>query len=113
MTLRSGGVGGGMPPTRTCGESGLERLQAGPCPKAFLRSTQEAEGLEKPGPISPRFARDGATRNAGRTYFLPVTVKWARRFFCQHSSLDCVQTGTSLPYETVFSRSAVTPRETR
>ena len=33
-----------------------------------------------------------------RGYFvLPVTVKWARRFFCQHSSPDAWQTGTSLP----------------
>ena len=31
------------------------------------------------------------------TYFFPVIVEWARRFFCQHSSVDCVQTGTSLP----------------
>ncbi len=27
----------------------------------------------------------------------PVTVKWARRLRCQQSSVDCVQTGTSLP----------------
>jgi hypothetical protein len=28
---------------------------------------------------------------------LPVTVKWARRFRCQQSSLDSWHTGTSLP----------------
>jgi hypothetical protein len=33
-----------------------------------------------------------------RLYFvLPVTVKWARRFLCQHVSFDSWQTGTSLP----------------
>ncbi len=32
------------------------------------------------------------------TYWaFPVTVKWARRLRCQQSSVDCVQTGTSLP----------------
>jgi hypothetical protein len=32
-----------------------------------------------------------------RYFVLPVTVKWARLFFCQQSSLEAVQTGTSLP----------------
>ena len=42
------------------------------------------------------FAPHEAARR-GPCYVLPVTVKWARRFRCQHSSFDCVQTGTSLP----------------
>ena len=28
---------------------------------------------------------------------LPVTAKWSRRLRDQHSSVDCWQTGTSLP----------------
>ncbi len=44
---------------------------------------------------------------------LPVTVKCARRFFCQHSSVEAWQAGTSLPYETVLSRLAGTPSDTR
>ena len=43
----------------------------------------------------------------------PETVRWARRFFCQHSSMESMQTGTSLPYDTVRNLSAGTPREIR
>jgi hypothetical protein len=41
----------------------------------------------EPGPPTPPV----------RHWALPVTVKCARRFRCQQSSFDCVQTGTSLP----------------
>ena len=44
---------------------------------------------------------------------LPVISKCARRFRAQQASLDSWQSGISLPYETVFSRSAGTPSETR
>ena len=47
--------------------------------------------------IDPRFARDESGAKRGSCYFLPDTVKWARRFRCQQSSPDSVQTGTSLP----------------
>ena len=61
-----------------------------------------AEGGENPLLVGHRLMgllrrapRSGAKR--GPCYFFPVTVRWARRFFCQHSSFDCAQTGTSLP----------------
>lgn len=54
----------------------------------------------------------GRTTRSGYCVF-PETVRWARRFCCQHASLDSMQTGTSLPYDTVRSLSAGTPRETR
>ena len=44
---------------------------------------------------------------------LPVISKCARRLRAQQDSLDSWQSGISLPYETVFSRSAATPSETR
>ena len=50
-----------------------------------------ADGRESWGASAPH------TPGAWSYFVLPVTVKWARRFRCQHSSLDCVQTGTSLP----------------
>ena len=43
----------------------------------------------------------------------PVIAKCARRFRAQQGSPDSWQSGISLPYETVFSRSAATPSETR
>jgi len=54
----------------------------------------------------------GRTTRSGYCVF-PETVRCARRFCCQHASLDSMQTGTSLPYDTVRSLSAGTPRETR
>ena len=55
------------------------------------------------------------SENGGSSRYrvLPVIAKCARRLRAQQVSLDSWQSGISLPYETVFSRSAATPSETR
>ena len=49
----------------------------------------------------------------GRYRTLPVIAKCARRLRAQQASFDSWQSGISLPYDTVFRRSAATPSETR
>jgi|PlaIllAssembly_1097288.scaffolds.fasta_scaffold132471_2 hypothetical protein len=46
---------------------------------------------------APEWNSGGLWRPMAVYFVLPVTVKWARRFRCQQSSLDCEQAGTSLP----------------
>ena len=64
------------------------------------RGQQQADAAGEDGPP-----------NAYRV--LPVIAKCARRFRAQQVSPDSWQSGISLPYDTVFSRSAATPSETR
>ena len=98
--LLSGTVGSGI----ACVPGGSS--QAGGLDGKARRGVNCRDRGAGPGP--------GRSPKRGTGYFaLPVTVDFARRFFCQQASFDSVQTGTSLPYETVFSRSAGTPRLTR
>jgi len=60
-----------------------------------------------------RSAAGGEDGPQTRYCTFPVIAKCARRFRAQQASLDSWQSGISLPYETVFSRSAGTPSETR
>jgi hypothetical protein len=48
-------------------------------------------------PTNPVYAPLCSARRMDTYWALPVTVKWSRRFRAQHSSVDSVQTGTSLP----------------
>jgi hypothetical protein len=63
-------------------------------------------GVPTPYPLErTRRGQDSLDEHSGgfrtprtpRYFVLPVTVKWARLFFCQQSSVEAVQTGTSLP----------------
>jgi len=96
---------------------------ADPARKLLLDRLPRASGLSHAGvsgaqlPSSQRIRRQGlrgcqmrkgsagwlsgpaqSLHAGGRGYLaVPVTLKWARLFFCQQSSLEAVQTGTSLP----------------
>jgi hypothetical protein len=56
------------------------------------------EDLSNAGTSAAR-AHGGPSRytDSAAILVLPLTVKWARLFFCQQSSVEAVQTGTSLP----------------
>ena len=85
-------IGTGMKTHKSPQDRGLEGNLAGTVKYRGANHSRSRGGL-------PRL-REGCPAVVLRraSYFvLPLTVKWARRFFCQHSSVDCWQTGTSLP----------------
>ena len=75
------------------------------------REAHDRRGRDREGREDQDAADAGESRGRYRT--LPVIAKCARRLRAQQGSLDSWQSGISLPYDTVFSRSAATPRETR
>ena len=83
------------------------RRHALECPGTGGRSRWAASGRSRGQ------EQDAAAKNGTRYRTLPVIAKCARRFRAQQVSLDSWQSGISLPYDTVFSRSAPTPSETR
>ena len=76
------------------GASGAQ-LPSGQGIRRQARGVSNDERAHRREPEGPMVA---IQLTCGSGYFvLPVTVKWARRFRCQHSSLGRRQTGTSLP----------------